>query len=166
MLHVSLCCQSLHAAIGRFPLKGEKIRIFQFFSSNARVLDRIIAAISLQVRTALAGEVASVVSMVLSLRILDLTSHVVAPACSNALQTTWAYSYADGCGAWSGVAGGAGCDGVAAALRAWFAAGLAGDEGSGSTVPSAACAFKAPLGQPPSCWVITTPFGMVHFTWA
>ena len=85
-------CQSLQAAMGRFPLKGEKIKIFQFLSSKARVLDRMIAAISLQVSVALAGDVANVVSIVLSLKILELTSHVVAPACSNALHTTWAYS--------------------------------------------------------------------------
>lgn len=78
--------------MGRFPLKGEKIKIFQFFSSKARVFDRVIAAISLQVRVALAGEVASVASIVLSLSIFELMSHVVAPACSNALQMIWAYS--------------------------------------------------------------------------
>ena len=78
--------------MGLLPLKGEKIRIFQFLSSKALVLARIDAATSLHVSAALLGDMASVVSMVLSLRMLELMSQVVAPTCSKALQMTWANS--------------------------------------------------------------------------
>ena len=81
-----LCIQSSQLAMGRLPLNGEKMRMRQFFSWNALVFARMDAATSLQVAAALAGVVARVVSMVLSLRMLELISQVVAPDCSKALQ--------------------------------------------------------------------------------
>ena len=80
------CAYSLQLAMGRLPLNGEKMRMRQFFSWNALVFARMDAATSLQVTAALAGVVARVVSMVLSLRMLELISQVVAPDCSKALQ--------------------------------------------------------------------------------
>ena len=72
--------------MGRLPLNGEKMRMRQFFSENALVFERAEAATSLQMMAALAGLVASVVSIVLSLRMFELISQVVAPDCSKALQ--------------------------------------------------------------------------------
>ena len=80
------CAYSLQLAMGRLPLNGEKMRMRQFFSWNALVFARMDAATSLQVAAALAGVVARVVSMVLSLKMLELISQVVAPDCSKALQ--------------------------------------------------------------------------------
>ena len=81
-----LCIQSSQLAMGRLPLNGEKMRMRQFFSWNTLVFARMDAATSLQVTAALAGVVARVVSMVLSLKMLELISQVVAPDCSKALQ--------------------------------------------------------------------------------
>jgi hypothetical protein len=108
------------------------------------------AATSLQVSAALAGEVARVVSIVLSLSNRLLTSQVVAPDCSKALQISCAYSWALGSlggGSVAVVAGrmeGAGVDGVGAVVTA-----LEGGRAMG--LPSAPMAFTAPFGHAPNC---------------
>lgn len=38
--------------------------------------------------------------------------------------------------------------------------------GCGAALPSMVLAATAPRGHSESCWVITTPLGMVHFNWA
>lgn len=108
------------------------------------------------------GDVASVASMVLVERILELTSHVVAPAPSSRVQMALAYVYelsAGGAGACTGLAMGGG------ARLAAGGASLGGGADNAMGLPSSVCPLTAPAGHDSdNCCVMTRPLGIVHLT--
>lgn len=110
------------------------------------------------------GEVARVASMVLVEKMLELTSHVVAPAPSSNVQIAFAYSYERSFG------GGDACTGLAAGGGARLTVGVisfAGGTNSATGLPSSVCPLIAPTGhEDDNCCVMTTPLGIVHLTWA